>query len=159
MADGFIPADGQLLDRSAYPDFAKLIVDGLLPATSEATWLAGAVNGANSRGLYTAGDSTQTKFRMPDLNGAAAGSINAPFLRGDGGGNRGNGWNNGNIQYGAIDNVPGQFEVVMNTAGYAQNGFTQTDGNVNNTKIATTALSGAKNNRLTYDPSKVNALY
>jgi hypothetical protein len=76
---GYIPADGQLLTRTSYQAAFAGVNSGILPVVSDATWLAT----STSRGCYTTGNGTTT-FRIPDLNGKTAGTIAAPFLRGDG---------------------------------------------------------------------------
>lgn len=76
---GYIPADGQLLSRASYQAAFAGVNSGILPVVSDATWLANSVN----RGCYTPGNGTTT-FRIPDLNGTQAGTVAAPFLRGDG---------------------------------------------------------------------------
>lgn len=76
---GYIPADGQLLSRASYQAAFAGVNSGILPVVSDATWLANSIN----RGCYTPGNGTTT-FRIPDLNGTQAGTVAAPFLRGDG---------------------------------------------------------------------------
>lgn len=76
---GFVVADGQVLPRATYPDAYAGYVAGLVPQATEATWLSNPAY----RGCYTAGDGSST-FRVPDLNGKAAGSWGAMHLRGDG---------------------------------------------------------------------------
>lgn len=76
---GYVPADGQLLNRTSYQAAFAGVSSGVLPVVSETTWLAN----STYRGCYTAGNGTTT-FRIPDLNGKAAGTLAAPFLRGDG---------------------------------------------------------------------------
>jgi hypothetical protein len=77
---GYVPADGQLLTRTTYAAAWARVLVGDVPIASDATWLAS----STSRGCYTSGDGTNTKFRIPDLNGKTAGTLAAPFLRGDG---------------------------------------------------------------------------
>lgn len=76
---GYIPADGQLLSRTSYQAAFAGVNSGILPVVSDSTWLAT----STSRGCYTTGNGTTT-FRIPDLNGTQAGTLAAPFLRGDG---------------------------------------------------------------------------
>lgn len=77
---GQIPADGQTISRATFPDLAAMVQAGTVPVVAEADWLADPLK----RGSYTLGDGSTT-IRVPDLNGKAAGSIGAVFLRGDGG--------------------------------------------------------------------------
>lgn len=76
---GYVAADGQLLSRATYPDAAAALVAGKMPQAADATWLANPLE----RGKYTLGDGSTT-FRLPDYNGKFAGSLGAPFMRGDG---------------------------------------------------------------------------
>ncbi|WP_429941980.1 phage tail protein [Achromobacter xylosoxidans] len=76
---GQVPADGQTVSRATFPDLAQMVIDGKLPAVTEADWLADPLK----RGSYTLGDGSTT-IRMPDLNGQSSGSIGAVFQRGDG---------------------------------------------------------------------------
>lgn len=80
MWTGYVPADGQLLNRADYPDAWAAIVANKVPVTvSDADW----VNNTNFRGCFSPGDGSTT-FRVPDYNGKTAGSIGAVFQRGDG---------------------------------------------------------------------------
>jgi hypothetical protein len=77
---GYMPLDGQLVNRSDLPaSFLALITGGTLPVVTEADW--------NSliyaRASYTTGNGSTT-VRFPDLNGKSSGSYGAAFLRGDG---------------------------------------------------------------------------
>ncbi len=75
---GRVPADGQTLLRSLYPDaYAGLAT--AMPMVTDANWLAD----NTLRGNYTVGDGSTT-FRVPDYNGKAAGSLGPMFRRGDG---------------------------------------------------------------------------
>lgn len=76
---GYAPADGQLLSRATFPDAWAGIQAGNVPTVADGTWLSTPIE----RGKYTAGDGA-TSFRLPDYNGKSAGSIGAPFMRGDG---------------------------------------------------------------------------
>lgn len=76
---GQIPADGQTISRTTFPDLAAMVAAGALPVVLEADWLADPLK----RGSFTLGDGSTT-IRMPDYNGKSAGSIGAPFMRGDG---------------------------------------------------------------------------
>lgn len=74
---GFLPLNGQLLNRADYPDLWEDISNGVFVSVTEATWQSD----AGARGRFSLGDGTTT-FRMPDLNGAQSGSRNGAFLRG-----------------------------------------------------------------------------
>lgn len=111
----FIPAfevvsDGQLLERSAYPDLWAYAQ--LLTPISDSEWLGNVEN----RGKYSTGDGTTT-FRVPDRNGVQSGSIQGLFGRGD----SGNSSNNGKVSYAAIPNIVGSFRTAGGAA-YFENG-------------------------------------
>ena len=99
---GYVPADGQLLTRTSYSAAWARINTSDVPKVTDATWLAT----STSRGSYSDGNGTTT-FRVPDLNGKQAGTLAAPFLRGDGTNSTG---------------VAGQFQGSANLAHY--HGFT-----------------------------------
>lgn len=77
----YLPLDGQVITRSAYPTLWTLVNTGGYPSVSESAWQSS----QNTRACFSLGDGTTT-FRMPDLNGKQAGSIGSMFLRGDGAG-------------------------------------------------------------------------
>lgn len=79
LPQGLIPADGQTLQRSMFPDVVDSIVRGFVPTVDEATWLAD----PTKRGCYSLGNGSTT-FRVPDYNGKQPDATSAPFLRGDG---------------------------------------------------------------------------
>lgn len=62
---GWAPRDGQLLERSVWPEAWAAIRDSYAPVT-DAAWLAG------EKGRYSTGDGSTT-FRVPDINGATGG--------------------------------------------------------------------------------------
>ena len=77
---GAVPADGQVLNASVYPDAATEITKGSnssVPVVAEAVWAI-----PTNRGCYTKANGSQ--FRVPDYNGKLSDSIGAVFLRGDG---------------------------------------------------------------------------
>lgn len=78
IASGYIPADGQLVTKTLYPDAWDKVNTGIVPTVPDASWIADPLN----RGAYTTG--TLTQFRVPDYNGRSPGSAGAPFQRGDG---------------------------------------------------------------------------
>lgn len=83
---GYIPADGQLVSRTApeTKDLWTAVDKGLFVKISDTEWVNGPSPNAGSqyRGKYSTGNGTTT-FRVPDLNGMQLNSIRALFLRGD----------------------------------------------------------------------------
>jgi microcystin-dependent protein len=75
---GYVPADGQLLTRTAYSSAFARINLGDVPSTTDAIWLSSGIY----RGYYSIGNGSTT-FRIPDMNGKVSGSTSV-FLRGDG---------------------------------------------------------------------------
>jgi len=75
---GHIPADGQAISRALYIDVTANVA-GMMGAISDASWVAT----PTLRGNWATGDGSTT-WRVPDLNGKSAGTVGAPFLRGDG---------------------------------------------------------------------------
>ena len=91
LPDGWIPADGQVVERTAFPDLWAMVNGKKVQVVTDALWLANVDetlttnNLTNNRGCYTTGPAGQTaNFRVPDLNGITSGSISGPVLRGDG---------------------------------------------------------------------------
>ncbi|MBD9674904.1 hypothetical protein IB275_30285, partial [Pseudomonas sp. PDM21] len=76
---GYMPLDGQELDRAIYPDFVALLDADKFPTVTEANWQATTPN----RGCFVKISSTG-KFRLPDWNGKSSGTLGALFARGDG---------------------------------------------------------------------------
>lgn len=74
---GFLPLNGQVLNRADYPDLWEDISNGVFVSVTDSVWQSDAV----ARGRFSLGNGTTT-FRMPDLNGAQSGSKNGAFLRG-----------------------------------------------------------------------------
>lgn len=79
IPSGTAALDGQELSRATYPNLWDLVNDGKVASTSEANWQAN----PEQRGKFSTGDGSTT-FRLPDFNGAYAGSIGAVTLVGDG---------------------------------------------------------------------------
>lgn len=103
---GAVPADGQELLRSLYPDAAAEIAkwdQAIVPVTHDADWFGNVA----LRGYFTIGvmGGDGTKFRVPDYNGKMADSLGAVFMRGDGK----NAASAGQIQGDAIRNITGRF--------------------------------------------------
>lgn len=80
---GFLPANGQVLNRADYPDLWAAVESGMLISTDEDTWVN---NDFAQRAKYSTGP-TDTQFRIPDLNGNQLNSLQGLFLSGsdDGG--------------------------------------------------------------------------
>ncbi|NIG13042.1 hypothetical protein F3J37_01020 [Pantoea sp. Al-1710] len=94
---GHLPADGQELTRTDYPDLWAAVEAGLYASIDEITWQSSASN----RGYYSTGDGSTT-FRLPDLNGRQSGSTQGIFLRGDE-----DGMLPGEVRTSAIPNISG----------------------------------------------------
>lgn len=117
---GWVPADGQLLLRTDYPDLWAAANSGALSSITEASWQNNLNRGAYGLGTVTSGASAN--FRTPDLNGFQTGSIAALFLRG------GNGsaaaiaqiGDVGSIRQQAAPNITGS--VGSSGAGFSQGG-------------------------------------
>lgn len=75
---GHIPADGQTISRALYTEVTNKVVD-VMGTITDASWVAT----PTLRGNWATGDGSTT-WRVPDLNGKSAGTVGAPFLRGDG---------------------------------------------------------------------------
>lgn len=78
IPQGYIPADGQVISRALYIDVTGN-VETMQGTITDAVWTAEAAR----RGNWSKGDGSTT-WRVPDLNGKSAGTMGAPFLRGDG---------------------------------------------------------------------------
>lgn len=103
---GYVPYDGQLLNRADYPAMWDK-VQATFSIITDADWLAN----PSKRGSYSSGDGTTT-FRMPDYNGVQTDSLKGLFLRGDGGGTIGElSVVPGNVLNDAIRNINGIFDV------------------------------------------------
>lgn len=106
VADGWVPRDGQLIDRAFAPEFVADLLAGKYPVVTEAVWW----DGWENRGKYTLG-TDGTNFRIPDTNGKQAGS-KSPFLRGDG-------YDTaiGKVVGDAIRNITGGIGWIVSTSG------------------------------------------
>ena len=82
IPDGWIAADGQLVNRTDFPDLWRDVNTGVFTKVTDGIWLD--ANLAN-RAAYSLGDGAST-FRIPDLNGVYSTTPSGLFLRGDGGG-------------------------------------------------------------------------
>jgi len=79
LPSGHLAADGQLLNRSDYPDLWAAINSGILLSVDDTTWLNASGTTYTNRGKYSTGNGSTT-FRMPDLNGIQSGSLDGLFL-------------------------------------------------------------------------------
>ena len=100
VPDGYVTADGQVLNRSDYPSLWSAINGGRFVLVNDATWTLDPL----VRASYSSGNGTST-FRLPDLNGAQENSLKGSFLRGDGLGNVDLA---GKMQGDAIRNITGE---------------------------------------------------
>ncbi|EBA6160810.1 tail fiber domain-containing protein [Salmonella enterica] len=93
---GYIAADGQEVSQTdaATKDLFAAVDSGMLVSTDEQTWLTAPAGTKaaliSARGNYVKNSTTAGMFRVPDLNGMQAGSIQGVFLRGSA-----SGWLNG----------------------------------------------------------------
>lgn len=74
---GDLSLDGQILNRADYPELWSMVNAGRFASVTDAVWLSD----VSKRGSYSTGNGSTT-FRLPDLNGGQAGSIQSLFLRG-----------------------------------------------------------------------------
>lgn len=76
---GYVPADGQLLNRTDYPELWDTLSRSLLNIVSDKEWLSA----PDKRASFSSGNGSTT-FRVPDINGKQSGSLKGLFVRGDG---------------------------------------------------------------------------
>lgn len=146
MPAGYIPADGGVYSRAAYPELWNAISKGILANVSEADWQAGVSTGSGAtmktsawahRGKYSTGGAAGTApagsgvtdawFRAPDLNGAQAGSISGLFLRGSGNPSQAQSVSVGTVAKDSLPNITGT--TIAGSAGsYAQFFLNTTNG-------------------------------
>lgn len=113
---GTVYGDGQISQRSLYPELVAELLAGHLPVVTDDVWLST----PSKRGCFSLGDGTTT-FRFPDLNGVYAGSIKAPVFRGDAG------FTIGDVQASALPNITGSFgQPVFSSSGTIYEGRTGT---------------------------------
>lgn len=151
---GYVAADGQLLQRSAYPDLAEAVRSGFLGNCTDTEWLNGSGGAAYfNRGKYSHGDGT-TNFRVPDLNGMQTGSVKALFLRGSGS------WTVGGVSQDGAPNITGTSGNTYMTG--AGNPGTTVNGAIEST-VSTANLwspgSGAHYANDNFDASRVSPSY
>jgi len=148
MPGGHLAADGQLLSRATYPDLWAAISSGVLKSVSESAWQT-----VSNRGMYSTGDGSTT-FRMPDLNGIQSGSVNALFLRGDGGISSGV----GSVGISKAPNIVGSVDgnTDFGQASSATGAFRT--GNVANATMQANT-GGASSHALSFDASRISSVY
>ena len=123
LPDGWVPLDGQLLTRTAFPDLWAMVRDKKVPIVTEALWLTAPTSTYTNyipyshRNSYTVGDGSST-FRIPDTNGVQTGSIKSPVLRGDGKAGGDIGYTHGD----SIRNIVGTFDGNTNDGNYRKTG-------------------------------------
>lgn len=130
LPPGYVAADGQTLQRSAYPDLWAAISSNFLNSVTEAQWNTQSSNARGSfyynRGSYSLGDGSTT-FRVPDLNGGQTGSITNTFLNGSAPSLSAN---VGQVRESAAPAITGGFAVPVPVghAGYAKGAFAGSSG-------------------------------
>lgn len=130
LPPGYVAADGQTLQRSAYPDLWAAISSNFLNSVTEAQWNTQSSNARGSfyynRGSYSLGDGSTT-FRVPDLNGGQTGSITNTFLNGSAPSLSAN---VGQVRESAAPAITGGFAVPVPVghAGYAKGAFAGSNG-------------------------------
>lgn len=159
LPPGYVPADGQTLQRSAYPDLWAAISSNFLNSVTEAQWNTQSSNARGSfyynRGSYSLGDGSTT-FRVPDLNGGQTGSIANTFLNGSAPSLSGN---VGQVRESAAPNITGSF-FTMTTNGDAANAAGSFYLNGQDAGTTTTNLSGAdRADRISFDASRSDKVY
>ena len=123
LPDGWVPLDGQLLTRTAFPDLWAMVRDKKVPIVTEALWLTAPTSTYTNyipyshRNSYTVGDGSST-FRIPDTNGVQTGSIKSPVLRGDGKAGGDIGYTHGD----SIRNIVGTFDGNTNDGDWRKTG-------------------------------------
>lgn len=155
-------ADGQLLNRSDWPDlwaYAQMI--GVI---ADSSW----VSDVTQRGKYSSGDGSTT-FRIPDLNGTQKNGINGftgpnsilgLYGRGDAGAGSA-----GAVQEGGVPNIAGAYNIRNLTGGgrntWGQNGAFFYDRDPNGTQLANISQAGDSSipEIMRFDASRSSPLY
>lgn len=111
MPADYIAADGELINRTAYPKLWDMVQTTKLLSVTDALWLNSGIstNTVMNRGKYSLGDGTTT-FRVPDLNGVQTNSVQSLFLRGSPASAEGN---IGHVVSNAAPNITGTLAGVM----------------------------------------------
>lgn len=162
---GYIPADGQLLKRSDYPELWAAIQNSVLNNVSEDQWQASGITAApfRNQGLYSTGTITSgadANFRMPDMNGATTGNFGGMFLSGPARGNQ-----SGTLttrlkgMYSqAAPNILGSLSNVFNQPNIVQSGALSYSAAYGNAVIGSGG-NAIKFNNLLFDASTSNNTY
>lgn len=103
----FIPADGDLLKRSDYPQIESALIKDAVHQTSDSQYS----NDPKYRGFWMT--DLPDFFRTPDMNGKTVNSEGALFIRGDG--KNSNGSDNAIIQGDAMRNLTADFGDLVTT--------------------------------------------
>ena len=146
---GHLPADGQILNRADYPDLWNAVNSGIFVSVSDSTW----TGSTTSRGSFSTGNNTTT-FRMPDLNGLQSGSINALFLRGDGGISSGV----GSVGKSKAPNIVGSVDGNTDFGQVSSSTGAFRTGNVANATMQANT-GGASSHALSFDASRISSVY
>ena len=138
-----VVADGQLLNRTDYPELWAYAQ--MLTPIADSVWQSD----TSQRGKYSTGDGSTT-FRVPDRNGAQSGSISGLFARGDGGVSA----RAGSILRSAAPDVSGTVYgrtslTVGALFGGANGAFSNTNSATAANQVATSATSGTTSDRFT----------
>lgn len=107
----FVPADGQLLNRSDYPQVTPIFTSDMVHQATDQQFSSDPLN----RGHWMT--DLQDTFRVPDMNGKSIDSAGAVFVRGDGAKS-----NEGAVLQGdAIRNITGSFAQATQGGSWLQN--------------------------------------
>ena len=154
---GYLPANGQVLNRADYPDLWAAVEAGLFISTDEDTWVN---NDFVQRAKYSTGP-TDTQFRLPDLNGAQLNSRQGLFLSGSDDGGTGKPARSVGIIYEqSAPDITGSFWNTNwgNTVSEATGAFysgTLDEGQ----DLGTTPSGGDKADRQYFAASRIDATY
>lgn len=141
---GRVPMDGQRLDLADYPDVVQYILAGNQHTVTESVWQADPAK----RNCWSTGDGS-TWVRVPDMNGAVAGSGKPFYLRGSPDSL------NGTSVGDAIRNITGAINATMLRGGASSTGaFSDTELGTNNRALAT-GSGVADNSNIIFNASSV----
>lgn len=144
---GAVPADGQVLSASVYPEADAAIRTKLyVPVANNDSDLD---NQPTAFGFYTTPNSTS--FRVPDYNGKRSNSLGAVFMRGDGKNSAGG---VGLIQGDAIRNITGTMTYQFTPASAVASGVFGTSSPGNDSTWSSGA-AGTSRATTTFDASRV----
>lgn len=148
MKQGCVAGDGQLLQRSVYPDLWSKVQAGTVPVVAESVWQSD----VTKRGSYTTGDGSTT-FRVPDYNGATSGSIAAPVLRGD------SGVSSSTIQRSAAPNITSSITNQILFQSASATGALVISSQSINLQAAATTPANIGGSLITFDASRSSVVY